>query len=237
MKTKSESGRCVHCLQYCDELTWDHVPPESWYPVTTPTDTEKWRVPSCHECNKNYGKIEEELLLKFGLCIDPFNPRSAGIAHKALRALKANYGKNEKDARIREGKTNKILKESMYGDSIPIKSIYPGFEFKGGPDDEQIGVLINKNHLVKMAEKIVRGLVFIVDKKYIEPPYHIDFYFYNKESFEHLLTHIHPGPWDLFDRPPGFAVLRVIADEDLTTGIYLIDIWGQYYCKAIVNKL
>jgi len=237
MKTNGTIERCVHCLKYTNELTWDHIPPESWYPDTTPDHIEKWKVPSCHKCNKEYGRIEEELLLKIGLCINPRDHRSAGIAFKALRALKGVHGKNEKDARIREAKKRKILKESMYGEKIPINSIYPGFESKGGPRDEPVGVLIPVNHLTRIAQKIVKGIVYIVDKKYIEPPYKIKFYPYNKINVEIILTEIYPGPWDIFDRPPGFAVLRAVAKEDMTSGIYLIDIWGQLYCQAIVSKL
>jgi hypothetical protein len=228
-------GRCVHCLEYKSELTWDHVPPESWYPNNTPNDLEKWKVPSCDKCNKLYGKIEEELLLKFGLCIDPRNPRSAGIPYKALRALKAEYGKNEKDVNARRMKKEKILKEAKYGDDIPKKGIYPGFEFKGNKNDEKIGVLIRKNHLEKIAEKIVRGIAYIVDGKYIEKPYHIDFFAHNPTVLKDFLANVHPGPWDVFERPPGFAVLRALAVEDMVSGIYLIDIWGQFYCSAFVN--
>ncbi len=97
MAKKPDPGCCVHCLQFHDELTWDHVFPESWYPGTTPEDLEKWKIPACLPCNKDYGRIEEDLLIKLGLCIDPKNPRGAGIAFKTVRALRSDFGRNDRN--------------------------------------------------------------------------------------------------------------------------------------------
>ena len=228
-------GMCVHCRQYHNELTWDHVFPQSWYPDTTPNDLEKWKIPSCLQCNKEYGKIEEELLIRFGLCIDPKNPRGAGIAFKAVRALRSDFGKNEKDSMLRKLKKDKILREAKYGNDIPIKGIYPGFEYKGKKEDEKVGLLLEKKKLTKISEKIVRGMVYILDNKFIEAPYHISIYPHNKEVLREILENIYPGPWEVHERPPGLAVLRALVGEDKTSGIYLIDIWGQYYSVAIVS--
>ncbi len=120
MAKKPDPGRCVHCLQFHDELTWDHVFPESWYPDTTPEDLEKWKIPACLPCNKDYGRIEEDLLIKLGLCIDPKNHRGAGIAFKAVRALRSDYGKNDKDANLRR-QNEKINRENCSWDYVHWK--------------------------------------------------------------------------------------------------------------------
>jgi len=51
--------------------TWDHVFPRSWYPDNTPKDLEKWQVPACQPCNANYGKLENQLMILLGMCVDP----------------------------------------------------------------------------------------------------------------------------------------------------------------------
>lgn len=234
MNDKTPYIRCVYCLKQITDFTWDHIFPKGWYPYTTPQNIEKWKVPSCSKCNNMYSRIEGELLIKFGLCIDPDNPRGAGIPHKALRALNPQYAKSRKDARIRRNKFKKILKEARYGKDVPEKGIYPNFEYKGADGKEKIGLSVKRSHLEKFTEKIVRGITYLQDKKYIDAPYSIEFYKYNKDRVGYLLEHIHPGPWELFARSPGMAVLRATAIEDNTCGIYLIDIWGQLYLVALV---
>jgi hypothetical protein len=92
MPKRPPAGRCVHCLQEFEELTWDHVFPQGWYPEGTPPNLEKWKIPSCLSCNQEHSKNEGELLVKLGMCIDPNNPQSSGIAEKALRATRASKG-------------------------------------------------------------------------------------------------------------------------------------------------
>ncbi len=105
----------------------------------------------------------------------------------------------------------------------------------GEKEDEKIGLPVENKKLTKMSEKIVRGMVYILDNKFIETPYHISIYPYNKEVLREILENIHPGPWEVYERPPGLAVLRALVAEDKTSGIYLIDIWGQYYSVAFVS--
>ncbi|MGB7573539.1 MAG: hypothetical protein WBN53_06725 [Thermodesulfobacteriota bacterium] len=233
---KPPPGRCVHCLQHYEELTWDHIFPQGWYPNTTPKHLEKWKVPSCVSCNNMYSRVEEELFLKFALSIDPQNPRGAGVAVKGIRALREEFGKNQRDALSRKKKMEKLLRESAISKNIPKKGIYPGFEYKGKDEDDKMSLLIEKRKLSKFIEKIVRGITYLEDKQYIEYPYHIDFHAYNFEALRDILENIYPGPWEVFERPPGMAVLRATAQEDRMSGIYLIDIWGQLFCIAIVSS-
>ena len=61
MAKKFPPGICAHCLNFYDNLASDHVLPESWYPEGIPVDFEKWQIPSCFDCNKKFGKIENYL--------------------------------------------------------------------------------------------------------------------------------------------------------------------------------
>src|SRR4051812_3199374 len=69
------------------DRTWDHVFPRAWYPDTTAPDVYKWQIPS-HPCNRDYGAMEEDLLFRLALCVDPHVPETAGIVQKALRSMK-----------------------------------------------------------------------------------------------------------------------------------------------------
>ena len=76
MAKRPEPGKCIHCLVEFEKLNWDHVFPESWYPDTTPNDLYKWKIPSCIKCNDDYGRIEKDLMIRIGLCLNPGNPSS-----------------------------------------------------------------------------------------------------------------------------------------------------------------
>src|SRR5437899_2162775 len=102
MAKKLGPGKCVHCLKDVEERNFDHVFPESWYPDSTPPNLEKWQIPSCIPCNRDYGKLEQDFLLKVGLCLDPFDPASASIVQKSLRSLKPAAARTARDARHRQ---------------------------------------------------------------------------------------------------------------------------------------
>ena len=80
MSKKFTNTRCVYCLRFFKKLTSDHVFPKSWFPDTTPQNMEKWQIPSCENCNTEYSKIENDLLQRFGMCVDPDSIAAKGIA-------------------------------------------------------------------------------------------------------------------------------------------------------------
>jgi hypothetical protein len=95
-------GKCVHCLKDNVELTSDHMFPKAWYPDTTAENLEKWKIPSCLECNQRYGNLERDLLGRLALALDVNNPASVGLVAKAIRALNPGAGDNERDAAARQ---------------------------------------------------------------------------------------------------------------------------------------
>ncbi|MBH8560735.1 hypothetical protein I8748_00670 [Nostoc sp. CENA67] len=127
MAKRHKSGRCVHCLENVDSLTRDHVFPSAWYPDTTPENLQRWTIPSCRECNQEYGKLEEDLLLRLGLCIDPEYAKSSGITEKVLRSIDPEYATDSKEKRIRQRKREKLIKEIVKFKTLPNKGIYPNF--------------------------------------------------------------------------------------------------------------
>src|SRR4051812_27174189 len=94
-------GRCVHCLKFTENLTWDHVFPAAWYPDTTPPGLKKWNVPSCQPCNSAHGECENIIMSRVCLCLEPTSLDGAGIHSKAKRSMDAASGKSARDSSAR----------------------------------------------------------------------------------------------------------------------------------------
>ena len=194
-------------------------------------------MPSCNECNKKYGKIEEELLLKFGLCVMPFSYESFGIAEKTLRALNPNKGKNNRDIKFRQKKREKIIREAIDPTTVPITSIFPNFGFYEGIEaNNQLAVLVPEKGLKAIGKKLIRGITWIDNKKYIERKYEIGIYFFHEQDAGHFKE-----PLKRFGKKyslgPGICITRAMAHEDHICGLYSLEIWGQFKMYGVVNLL
>ena len=227
MSKRPKPGVCIYCLKYFDILTWDHVLPESWYPEST-ENIEKWKVPSCKACNNRLGKIEEELLIKLGLCLDPNEIKSLGIPDKVLRSLSPEHGKNDDDKRHRKSKRERILREITVFDELPKIGIFPNF----GPLNETEymeypSVSIYPDELSHFAEKIARGIAFIADGSYIDESYHIELFVLDEQKATEFKTLVDTYG-TIYDRRPGMVVKRAIVEKEKVGGIYSIEIWGRF---------
>ncbi len=229
-------GRCVHCLKEVEEREPDHVFPKSWYPDSTPPDLEKWQMPSCKLCNRDYGKLEEDFLSKVGLCLDPHDTASASIVQKALRSLKPAAARNPRDAQHRLGRGKRILAQALQGHQIPDHGVFPGLgdrwpEIPG----ERTAILIPKKTFERITEKIVRGIFFVEDGIFIEPPYTIDCYALPEEGITPWTAAL--GRWGkVYAREPGIVVRRAVAHEDGVSSLFEITFWKQFKTYASVSK-
>ena len=228
MAKRPAPGRCVHCLVESEQLTWDHVFPLSWYPDSTPENLEKWKIPSCLECNHLHSKSEGELLVKLGLCVKPEEIRSAGIAEKALRATSASEARNEKDAKLREAKRQSILAQRFVGEKIPRQAIYPGF----GPLPEQsvkdqVAIPVSAKSIRRLAEKVVRGLIYLQDGRLVQDPFTIDCYVLDDGGTAPIKQALEKFGIS-FERGPGIRVSRAVTPEDGMSGFYEVEIWGRF---------
>jgi len=226
-----ESGKCVHCLCEPVLLTSDHVFPRAWYPDATRPDVLKWQVPACRDCNSAYRRLEQDLLLRLGLCINPVAAATSGIVTKVLRLLDPRYAKNEKDRRARQAKKDKILR----GNQIPRSAIYPGFGGKWNrPPELQQAITIPANSIRRLTEKIVRGIFWLEDDKFLDPPYRVTFYPMEDAQaapFAALLDK--HGKTSAHE--PGIIVRRAVAIEDNTSSIFNIEICSTFKMYAVVD--
>lgn len=233
MARRPPPGRCIHCLKQFDQLTWDHVLPDSWYPELA-GNHEKWQAPSCELCNNELGKLEENLLIKLGLCLDPLDMSSHGIPDKVLRSLNPEVGRNERDKEFRQKKRKKTQNETSVYEELPSRSIFPNFGplpnviYQGYPTID-----INPADLEKFARKVVRGIAYIADKSFIEDTYEIEIFFLDNDKAEGMKKLVNTNG-ELFDRKPGLLAKRRIIENDPVGGIYYIEIWERFIFYAVV---
>lgn len=235
MVKKPEIGKCVHCLKEGVELTSDHMFPKSWYPDTTPENLEKWQFPCCRPCNQRYSKIEDDLLNRFALTLDAKHPASQGLVDIALRAIDPNAGRDEKDAAARAARRRKILGDMFKGEKIPDDQVMHGLGERWGRDKaEQLAIQIPRASLDAMTAKIVRGLVYREDGRFIEPPYKLTTYL-DGPGAEIAEEMIQKAGKD-YKREPGLEIRRAIVDGDEHSAIYEITFWQQFKTYATVQS-
>ena len=135
-KKKTKPGRCVHCLRITGVTEDDHVFPDSWYPDSTPTTVQRWTAPSCPRCNREHGRLENDLFIRLSMCVDSKKMAAAGLAAKAMRAMGFDTeGLSESEQRHREAVRQKIKSEIVSRESLAGKpGKIPGL---GPPDDTE----------------------------------------------------------------------------------------------------
>jgi hypothetical protein len=219
-------GKCVHCLKDPVERDWDHVFPESWYPNFSPQNEYKWQVPSCVPCNSALGKIEDDLLRRFGLCLDPDALASSSIVLKALRAHTPAAGKDERDRNVRAALRKRVLDEALEAAAAPECAVYPGMgERWGRPREDQLAVRISEDGFHRLAEKIVRGIFYVVDRKFIEPPFAVES-FPLDPSTSRPVREVLDRFAVTYAREPGIVVRRAVT-EDGVSSLFEIEFWRQ----------
>lgn len=237
MARKFSSARCVHCLQHFDSLTSDHVLPISWYPRIPSNDLEKWQIPACDKCNKEYGQLENELLLRFGLCLAPNALESFGIPEKALRSIDPERARNERDQEHRQKKRRKTLRELRSSKEFPSDSLLPGF----GPYNElekhqQKIIPIPVAEFRRLGEKLTRGTAYVLRNGYIEANHRIEIFLPGEidsspfvEILERLGKHYTCGP---------ALKVRIVSDpSDQQNGLFEFVIWGNLQIYAVVEPI
>lgn len=229
-------GRCVHCGDYVEKRTWDHVFPKGWYPEDSPTDIEKWKIPSCKKCNSEYGSLEEDLGIRIVFCIGPDAQNAKGIYRKALRSMDASKGRKMKDRILRAKKRDRYLELIMKG-NIPQEGIYPGFEDKWNrPREDQTAIRIYVHELERIVNKIIKGIVFIEDNRFLDASTEIEHLVVSDEAAKPLEELLHKYG-SRHEREPGIEVIRAVAPEDGVSALYKISIWKQWVLYASVSQL
>lgn len=236
MAKRPPPGKCVHCLKESQYLNWDHVFPEAWYPETTPKDLYKWQIPSCVQCNKEYGVLERDLMIRIGLCLDPHHEESKGIYEKARRAIDPSQGKNGKEKKARQAKRRQLQSEAYFDGAIPMEAVYPNF----GPDWHPKGgsataIPISQRKIYRLAEKIVRGLIYLDDGLFVNADYEVNTYTLTDESAKPLIE-MAVKYGKAHSRGPGITVVKATVPEDKISSLFVVEIWGRFRMYSVVES-
>lgn len=226
-------GKCVHCLKDPVERNWDHVFPQSWFPDSTPKNLEKWKVPSCLNCNRELGAIESEFFVRIALCLNSNAHAFQGLSQRALRALKPELASNPGDKRAREALAKKLASEMLQGEQIPTTGTYPALGEKWGrPHGSGIAIQIPAESFRRITAKIVRGIVYVHGRKFIEPPHKIDFFALDDAGAQPIKVLLEQAGTTL-ELGPGLNVKRVMAPDGISA-FYEIEFWQQFKAYASV---
>lgn len=179
--------------------------------------------------------MEQELLIRIGLCIEPDSQEASGVVLKVLRSLDPSLARNERDRSARKAKRDKILGQVLTGDDIPDTGVYPRFEEKWQrPREDQVALTIPANSVRRLTEKIVRGIFYVEDRKFVEEPWSIDFYALRDGDSAPIISILDRFGTE-YAREPGIVVRRVVTPEDGLSSIFSIEIWRALVMYAIVT--
>lgn len=227
--TRSTPGlqRCTYCLRHFRALTSDHVIPESWYPESAPENLEKWQAPACNDCNSRFGKVEAKLLEYMGLCVDPDSHEGLGIADKALRTFNPDAAKNRKDRWHREKKLESLVRHLIPSEEVLETAVLPGFEDKYAEfEDPPPAVGIPVQALESFLEKVTRGLVYALERDFIEATHSFEFH-YTKPDDMHPLHDLLAKFGAKSHRGPGVEITIATTSDGTGSRIVKILLWQQ----------
>jgi hypothetical protein len=122
------------------------------------------------------------------------------------------------------------------GDAIPQTGVYLGLGKRtAGPLEEDVAVLVPTESFHRITEKIVRGIFYLEDGKFIEPPYKIEFFALDPSVAGSIRTVIDRFGTE-YAREPGIVVRRAVAPEDGISSIFEIEFWHQFKTHAFVTR-
>jgi hypothetical protein len=119
--------------------------------------------------------------------------------------------------------------------SVPEQSIYPGFDHRRfAVGETTAGVRIPKRSLERLTQKICRGIFWIADRKFVEPPYRISFYAMHEAAATPIVELLREFGRE-YARGPGLTVWRASANDHAWESMFSIEVWGQLKMYAYVS--
>lgn len=241
MNTKKNSlqHRCVHCLQTPEDITDDHVIPESWY-STGSRSQQKPTAPACLECNASLGEKEKFLSHIMWLSMPADHPLTPELRTKVFRAcgMTPDGGPlpdlSPKERRIRVAYCKKLMMTTVPASSEMMRRSLPGFgPHKGYPGSVHRGTYISQDDLSDVAKKITRGIEYRQGgrNRYIEPPYRIEVFF-PRDLQDEGLSNIRKICKPHFDGTN--TIQRGAVFERPMEPIYIFRIWDQWEIWALI---
>jgi len=143
---------------------------------------------------------------------------------------------NEKDRLAREKLRKRILSEIEIVPASQTTGIFPTLikdhQYRSG---ERPGIPISDSQLKQFSSKLVRGITFIADGRYIDKPYKIRTVFAYPnlvEEFEAIVNRC----GQRMDRGPGIIVRRAVVHDDPKMAMFCIDILGLFRIYSTIIR-
>ena len=125
----------------------------------------------------------------------------------------------------------------LEGTDIPQAWIHPGMgERWGRPIKEQGAIMIPNESFQRITEKIVRGIFYIQDRKFIEPPFTVCLLKPNDVTID-WIRHTLDSFGHTYALEPGIVVRRAVTPEDGVGCLFELEIWKQFKVYAAVTNL
>jgi len=241
MTKKFTNLHCIYCLGYFENLTKDHVFPESWFPDSTPKGMEKWVVPACLKCNNKLGKIEEATYNKLALSVTKDEIAASGISEKIARKYNPSTAKDECNKNRKIANIRKVIPDLYQADKIPTNAFMKNCGLKENERDKRIAVFAPFDLLNPFAEKIFRGLEFKFRNKLIDSNIRKIEKIYLPIGIENIasteikqLNNILNANGIKVDNGPGFIVRHVV--DKYGSSLYHVTIWGKIEILGSVSN-
>ena len=191
-------------------------------------------VPACSECNAKLGKIEEELFILLGMCVDVRKVAASGVPQKVLRALGIGVKLSKKEEAHRAKKRERVLAGIAPYSGKREKYVLPGFGATPGYDPKTLKqILIPADLLLKFQGKLIRGLEYkFGNERYVGDDFKIATYNVRENSSADVDSLINRG--SKVTRGPGFSVARLESPEREV--LYRITIWDSLTIHGSIMK-
>ncbi|MBM7562767.1 hypothetical protein [Fusibacter tunisiensis] len=228
---KPKTKKCVHCLEENENVTWDHVFPQSWYPQDKEIHN-KWKVPSCFNCNNKLSIIEKRLQKLFVASIGRDDTEMQGIYEKMIRSMDPTSAKNEKDYKSRLNERKRFINSITFVDKN-IEGIFPNLSnFYLYPNQSKLpAVFIHEDDIIAFGTKIVRGIFYIKNNVYIEENYDVEVLVLEQEAYNEL-NNIFGNYTEVLEKP-GIKIELYQAYDDISS-IIKIRIWNKIFLVGTV---
>ena len=233
---RKRTGRCVHCLHDGVEVTDDHVFPRSWYPAGV-SPFEKWKAPSCAPCNNRLGAIEQRVLVRLTLCMNPDDPMTAKLCETAERAMDP---RRARDGDIRDSNSRRELRGRVIAEIGEMRKAQglPRPEVGGAwltADVENVSMDIGE--AARVFEKIVRGLEHCIGGGYIEAPFGVvSFTGTGRTAGSEAGRRFLAERGERHFMEPGFEVRRAMTTQEPPQAFYSVIFWGTWEIFATIAK-
>jgi TonB family protein len=186
-------------------------------------------VPCCRECNNDLSRVESDLRIRLGRCIDPYTEEAAEVISAARPAVGSDAGNlPEKEEGRRDRLRAKVDAELMaYGDEAETPGLIPGLVLHPGNVSESP---VPYSELSKIAEKFGRGCEYQLMNRYVEPPYGLRTFIGHSDEIG--------AEFDgeqLFELGPGFKVKCVRNAENPGDVAYWFLLWDTVCLKAFIS--